>query len=80
MNTAKDKAALIRTVLDAGIIAGMLERIDDRAMSADGPVTSTLREATPAELRTIYRAASRIRARHTLRGVLKRVPDRETNK
>ena len=49
---------------DAGIIARTIEAIDDRAMSADGPVTPTLREATYPELRRIYKAAKRIQKRY----------------
>lgn len=50
-------------VKDAAIIARTIEAIDDRAISADGPVTPTLREATVPELRRIYQAAKRIAKR-----------------
>ena len=62
MSTSRGFEAL--NAADAGIIARTLERIDNRAICADGPVTPTLREATPAELRRIYRAAKRIQKRH----------------
>jgi hypothetical protein len=54
-------------VRDAGIIARTIETIDNRAMSADGPVTPTLQEATVPELRRIYQAAKRIQRRHAHR-------------
>ena len=39
----------------------LLEAIDTRCMAADGPVTPTLKEATPDELRKLYLFADRIR-------------------
>jgi hypothetical protein len=39
----------------------LLEAIDNRCMAADGPVTPTLTEATPDELRKLYLFADRIR-------------------
>lgn len=56
-----------RNARDADIIARTIERIDDRAICADGPVTPTLREGAPAELRRIYAAAKRIQRRHRRR-------------
>ena len=53
-----------RTLRDIDLICRTLEKIDDRAISADGPVTPTLREATNEELRRIYQAAKRIQKRH----------------
>ena len=50
-------------IRDAKIIKQLLERIDDRCLAADGPVTPTLSEATPKELRRIYLAAHRIAKR-----------------
>jgi len=38
-----------------------LEAIDQRCTAADGPVTPTLSEATPDELRRLYLFADRIR-------------------
>ena len=38
----------------------ILERVDNRCLAADGPVTPTLREATDGELRILYRLAKRI--------------------
>lgn len=66
MKTAKgiDTGEESRTARDAGVICRTLEDIDDRAIFADGPVTPTLREATPEELRRIYRAAKRIQKRY----------------
>lgn len=62
MATSRSHESL--TAADAGLIARTLEKIDDRAICADGPVTPTLREATPEELRRIYRAAKRIQKRY----------------
>lgn len=39
----------------------ILEHIDQRAMAADGDVTPTIQEATPAELRQLYVLADRVR-------------------
>ena len=64
MRGGYDTMDLTRTLRDAGIISRTLEKIDDRAICADGPVTPTLREATPEELRRIYAAAKRIQKRY----------------
>jgi hypothetical protein len=46
---------------EATVIAETLEAIDLRCLAADGPVTPTLSEATPDELRRMYKSADRIR-------------------
>lgn len=38
-------------------IAQIIERVDQRCMAADGPVTPTLREMTQAEISRIYALA-----------------------
>lgn len=53
-----------RCLRDIGIVCRTLEKIDDRAISADGPVTPTLREATNDELRKVYAALKRIQKRY----------------
>lgn len=58
-----DTELISRTARDAGIIQRTLERIDDRCLAVDGPVTPTLQEARPEELRRIYLAALRISKR-----------------
>lgn len=40
-------------------IADILERVDNRCMAADGPVTKTRHEITDAEYRQIYRLAKK---------------------
>lgn len=52
--------SLARMVAAAGRILETVETIEARAMAADGPVTSTLREATEQELRRIWLAAKTI--------------------
>ena len=39
-------------------IAEIIERVDNRCMAVDGPVTPTLDEMSPDELREIYNLAS----------------------
>ncbi len=39
-------------------IAGIIERVDNRCMAADGPVTPTLQEMTQSEISEIYKLAS----------------------
>lgn len=51
-------ARAIRT--SAEEITTTLESVDTRAGAADGPVTPTLQEITPAELKKIYQASKRI--------------------
>ncbi len=63
MKRLDDTSLIQRTARDARIIAGVIEKIDDRAMAADGPVTPTLQEATQRELRQLYLAALRISKR-----------------
>jgi hypothetical protein len=46
---------------NADRFAELLEAIDQRCAAADGPVTPTLQEATPDELRRLYLFADRIR-------------------
>jgi hypothetical protein len=39
------------------LIAEIIEAVDDRCLAVDGPVTPTLDEMTPKEIRKIYRLA-----------------------
>ncbi|KKM75044.1 hypothetical protein LCGC14_1394230 [marine sediment metagenome] len=39
-------------------IAGIIERVDNRCMAADGPVTPTLQEMTQTEMSEIYKLAT----------------------
>jgi len=45
----------------AAKFADILDRIDNRCMAADGPVTPTLAEASTFELQALYRLATKIR-------------------
>lgn len=60
MKTYNINEIIKRTFKDADIIRRQIEGIDNRCMAADGPVTPTLEEARPEELRRIYNAAKRI--------------------
>jgi hypothetical protein len=40
-------------------ITDIIERVDNRCMAADGPVTPTRQEITDKEMRSIYLAARR---------------------
>ena len=70
MRTARgiDTGLESRDYRDVDLVCRTLERIDDRAIAADGPVTPTLREATAQELRRIYVALKRIQKRHRRHG------------
>jgi len=46
---------------NAAKFCDILERIDNRCLAADGPVTPTLQEATTKELRSLYVLADKIR-------------------
>ncbi len=59
-----DTGELSRTLRDVDLICRTIEKIDDRCIVADGPVTPTLQEATDEELRRIYQAAKRIQKRY----------------
>jgi hypothetical protein len=54
---AEDVPALAGAVRRLGMIANVLERVDERCLEADGPVTKTSREITDDELRSIYQLA-----------------------
>lgn len=56
---ARLRSAMHGSRASCAAIVGIIEAVENRCMAADGPVTSTLREMTEGEMRTIYRLAKR---------------------